>query len=445
VVFVNVDSTLAIGRRLGWDTYEKVIREAARRLARAFGPDRVGRLTSGGFVVLRPGLTNTNALASASEVARVLRAAITVNDIPFAIEPVAGVALSPEHGRDFDVLAFRSQLAVGEARRAAASAAVYVKQSQDVADRRIALLAELRMALLDPSRRDEIGVVYQPQVQLRTRRLVGAEALVRWTHPDWGPVAPADLLDAVESSEVMPMLTWHMLDRVTAQVRAWSERGRFLRVAVNASMQDLNAADFPAQISEVLRRHDLPPDCLTIEITERLLVSDSPRVSQAAAEILRIGVGLSLDDFGTGYASIQQLRVLPLTEVKIDKSYVHDLTHNKAKRAIVKVCTSWPAASIWRWLRRVWRMRRRPGPSPGSPASSARAGTSAAQSQPRPSTSIGQTTRRGETRKLALSFVVTRVVSRRPISAGSPLPCASARVRPGRTATGGYAERQIVA
>lgn len=132
------------------------------------------------------------------------------------------------------------------------------------------------------------------------------------------------------------MLTRHMLDRVATQARAWYERGRFLRVAVNASMQDLSTPDFPAQVSAVLRRHGLPPGCLTIEITERLLVSDSARVSQAAAEILRIGVGLSLDDFGTGYASIQQLRALPLTEVKIDKSYVHDLTHDKAKRAIVK-------------------------------------------------------------------------------------------------------------
>src|SRR5690606_6527523 len=110
--------------------------------------------------------------------------------------------------------------------------------------------------------------------------------------------------------EVMPLLTLHMLDRVTAQVRSWRDRGRPLRVAVNASMQDLHAPDFPAQISETLRRHDLPPSCLTIEITERLLVRDVARVSRAAADILRIGVGLSVDDFGTGYASIQQLRLL---------------------------------------------------------------------------------------------------------------------------------------
>ena len=211
-----------------------------------------------------------------------------------------------------------------------------MQQSQDVASRRVALLAELRTVLLDPRRHDEIAVVYQPQVLLRTRRLVGAEALVRWTHPDWGPVAPTELLDAVETSEVMPLLTRHMLDRVAAQVRVWRERGWRLRVAVNVSMHDLNAPAFPAYVAEVLRRHEIPPGCLTIEVTERVLVSDNARVAEAAAEILRIGAGLSLDDFGTGYASLQQLRLLPLTEVKIDKSYVSDLAHDKAKRAIVR-------------------------------------------------------------------------------------------------------------
>jgi predicted signal transduction protein with EAL and GGDEF domain len=336
VVFVNVDSALVIGRSLGWDTHEKVIRAAAGRLAGVFGPDGVGRLSGGGFVVLLPRLTDADALAAAGAVAQVLEPAIVVDGVPFAIAPVAGVALCPEHGHDFDVLAFRSQLAAGEARRTSQRAAVYVKQSQDVASRRVALLAELYRALKDPARQPEIAVVYQPQVRLDTRQLVGAEALVRWTHPDWGTVAPTELLDAVESTEVMPLLTRYMLDRVGAQLHAWCERGLRLRVAVNVSMRDLTAPDFSAYVADVLRRHDIAPGCLTIEITERVLVSDDAHATRAAAEILRIGAGLSLDDFGTGYASIQQLRLLPLTEVKIDKSYVSDLAHDQTKTAIVR-------------------------------------------------------------------------------------------------------------
>src|SRR5262249_36777241 len=151
----------------------------------------------------------------------------------------------------------------GNARRTGKPAAVYVKQAQDETNRRTKILADLHTALLDGERHHEIAVVYQPQFELSSGRLVGAEGLVRWTHPVWGPVRPDELIEAVESSEVMHLLTLHMLDRVTGQMRTWSDRGLSLRVAVNVSMQDLHDPAFPAQISEVLRHQGIPPECLT--------------------------------------------------------------------------------------------------------------------------------------------------------------------------------------
>jgi EAL domain-containing protein (putative c-di-GMP-specific phosphodiesterase class I) len=201
--------------------------------------------------------------------------------------------------------------------------------------RRIALLSQLYAALVDPSRHHEIEVLYQPQVHLDTGALAGAEALVRWTHPDWGPVGTEELFEAVEPTEVMHLLTRHVLGQVIAQVRDWNDRGLRVRVAVNASVQDLRTVHFMDEIRDLLARHSVPPGELTIEITERLLVDNSERVSRAAEAIVGLGVGLSLDDFGTGYASVQQLRHLPLTEVKIDKSYVTGVSGNPAERAIV--------------------------------------------------------------------------------------------------------------
>jgi EAL domain-containing protein (putative c-di-GMP-specific phosphodiesterase class I) len=133
----------------------------------------------------------------------------------------------------------------------------------------------------------------------------------------------------------MHLLTCHMLDRGCAQIAAWNEHGLPVRVAVNASVQDLHDPDFPAQILALLRRYAVPPQQLTIEITERMVLVDTERIERAARRIAELGVGLSLDDFGTGFASIQQLRILPLTEVKIDKSYVMGMTGNEAARAIV--------------------------------------------------------------------------------------------------------------
>jgi diguanylate cyclase (GGDEF)-like protein len=335
MVLVNVDSALGVKHSLGRDVYESLLTEAAHRLGATFGTDRVGRLYGEGFLLIFPGLTDPDALTVAGQVVRVLEPVIVIGDIPLRLEPVAGVALSPDHGRDFDTLVVKAELAVGEARRFGKTAMVYVKQTQDDARRRTGLLAELHTVLRDPRRHKEITVVYQPQIELSTGRLVAAEALVRWTHPDWGPVRPDELLAAVEPTEVMHLLTRHVLDLVGTQMCAWNRRGLRLRVSVNISAQDLHDPNFPEEISEVLRLHKLPAQQLTIEITERMLIADAERVVRAVAPLTALGVGLSLDDFGTGYASMQQLQLLPLTEVKIDKSYVAGITDNPARRAIV--------------------------------------------------------------------------------------------------------------
>lgn len=335
IVLLNVESVLSVNRLLGRDLYEKLVALAARRLADAYGADRVGRLSGEGFVLIAPELAADQAAMHVDEVVQVLAPPFEVEEIPFVLDPAAGVALAPQHGLDFTTLVSKAELAMVEARRQGRSSMVYVHQAQEPAQRRIEVLREVRAALRTPERRAELSVVYQPQVDLRTRRLAGAEALVRWTHPAWGPVTPDELIEAVEPTEVMHLLTCHMLDQVCAQVAAWNEHGLRVRVAVNASVQDLHDPDFPAQIMALLRRHAVPPRQLTIEITERMVLVDTNRIERAARRIAGLGVGLSLDDFGTGFASIQQLRILPLTEVKIDKSYVTGMTGDEAQRAIV--------------------------------------------------------------------------------------------------------------
>jgi diguanylate cyclase (GGDEF)-like protein len=335
IILYNVESVLVVNRTLGRDLYERLVAAAGRRLVATFGYDRVGRLSGEGFVVLAPGLTESDAVEVANRGVAALQRPLEVDQIPFALDPAAGVALSPQHGSDLAVLVAKAELAMGEARRLGVPATSYVHQAREITQRRIDIIGELRAALSDPTRWDEIGVVYQPQVRLSTGRLAGAEALVRWTHPDWGPVQPDELIEAVEPTEVMHLLTRHMLDRVVSQIRTWADRGLRLRVAVNASVQDLHAPEFPAEISDLLMTYGVTPDQLTIEITERMLIDDPERVARAAERIAALGVGLSLDDFGTGYASMQQLRVLPLAEVKIDKSYVQGMTDNESQRAIV--------------------------------------------------------------------------------------------------------------
>ncbi|HEX5994421.1 MAG TPA: GGDEF domain-containing phosphodiesterase [Jiangellales bacterium] len=334
VVLANLGTAEAVRRDLGRAAYDALVASAAARLVEAYGADRVGRF-AGGFVVLLPDLSPENAAGDAARIVRILTPSIEVGGIPFSLDPVAGVALSTARERDLDALVAQADLAVSWARGSYRPVQVYVPETASGTRRRRDLLAALYATLRGPRRHDELAVLYQPQVELATNRLVGVEALIRWTHPQWGPVPTDELIAAIEPSDVMRLLTVHIVDRVTGQLAAWNRSGFQIRAAVNVSVTDLHDDRFPDRVGETLHARRLPPSQLTIEITEGVLVTNEKRVIAAAGAITAMGIGLSLDDFGTGYASLQQLRQLPLTEVKVDQSYVRGMTAGPAEQGII--------------------------------------------------------------------------------------------------------------
>jgi predicted signal transduction protein with EAL and GGDEF domain len=335
IVLVDVEAVLAIDRMLGRDTYEGVVAAAARRLVDVYGEDRVAGLSGYTFAILVPDLVEDDARSYGDAVAEVLAPPLEVNDVPFSLDPAAGVALSPQHGSDLSSLLVKAALAMTEARRRALPAMVYLPQEADLTRRRLELVRELRTALRDPTRWDELAMLYQPQVDLDTQRLVGVEALVRWQHPEWGLVPTDELIEAVEPTEVMHLLTMHVLLSVVTQMREWNDEGLPLRVAVNISVQDLHVPSFAGDLATLIDRYGIAAPQLTVEITERMLVTDQPQVGHTASELTRLGVGLSLDDFGTGHASLQQLRRLPLSEVKVDRAFVSGIVDSPADQAVV--------------------------------------------------------------------------------------------------------------
>jgi diguanylate cyclase (GGDEF)-like protein len=335
VVLLNVESVLAIARNLGRDLYEQVISAAASILSEAFEPDTVGRLTGEGFVIVCPNLDESGWADAAHRIVGLLAGPVEVSGIPFDLNPVAGVALFPEHGRDFGTLIAKAELAMVEARRLGEPARLYLRQNMAVQQRRRDLLTDIHEMLRDPRRDAEISVVYQPQVELHTNRYVGVEALLRWTHPEWGAINTQELVEAIEHSEVMHLLTARVISTVTSQLGAWKRQGLATRASINVSINDIRREHFINDIDAGLRKNDLEPHQFTVEITEGMLISDLGRVQRAADRIRALGVGLSLDDFGTGYASLQQFRQLPLTEVKIDHSYVNEMLTDPTQRAII--------------------------------------------------------------------------------------------------------------
>ncbi|WP_341719440.1 EAL domain-containing protein [Micromonospora sp. FIMYZ51] len=182
----------------------------------------------------------------------------------------------------------------------------------------------------------EIMMYYQPQIAIATGAMVGVEALLRWRHPRRGMVDPEELIRVAEQSAVMRLLTRRVIDDVTEQLAKWSAAGLELRAAVNVSVRDLHTGEIADQIADRLARHHLAPDRLQLEITEGALMADPRRVLTTITRLHRIGVGIALDDFGTGYSSLQHLRRLPLSEVKVDRSFVLGMVDDADDAAIVR-------------------------------------------------------------------------------------------------------------
>ena len=330
--FRNVND--AFGHPLG----DRLLVEVGRRLADVVPQhDLVVRLGGDEFAVLA---SRVDGQAAARRIAAHLAGAL---DRPFTLDGVVvdltasiGIALQAERGDGASLLR-EAEAAMYDAKQRGDQIAVYGPDAAHHSPEGLTLLADLRRVLqgADPAE-DGIVLYYQPQIAVATGEVVGVEALLRWRHPERGPVGPEELIRVAEPTPVMQMLTDRVLLEVIAQLGAWRAAGRQIRAAVNVSVRDLHSGDIADRITELLIRYAVPADLLQLEITESALMADPHRVLNTITRLDRMGVAISLDDFGTGFSSLQHLRRLPLAEVKIDRSFVLGMGNDKGDAAIVR-------------------------------------------------------------------------------------------------------------
>ncbi|MCY1144359.1 bifunctional diguanylate cyclase/phosphodiesterase [Actinoplanes sp. Pm04-4] len=333
VLVINVDGFRDVNEQLGHRIGDLLLIEAGRRLSTLVrqGNDLIARLGGDEFAVL---LLDDDPRVGETIAARLTEAfdrSFVLDEVTVDLEVSIGAHTTRE-GEDVATVLRHADAAMHEAKQQRSGFQRFrTEQRLDVAAR-LSLLGDLRRAIDDP---DQVTLNYQPKVAVDTGALVGVEALARWTHPERGPISPAEFIPVLEVTNLMHRFTERVLTTALRQTRTWLDAGHRVPVAVNVSARSLLDPQFPATVAALLAETGVPGDLLSIEVTEYALMSDPDTAIRALQHLREAGVKASIDDYGTGYSSMTYLKVLPIAELKIDRSFVQDLAHDQSSRALV--------------------------------------------------------------------------------------------------------------
>ena len=340
VLFIDLDGFKTINDSLGHAAGDQVLITIAGRLrARVRPGDTAARLGGDEFAVLMENSSERDATVLAQRLLEALRGPIFLHGREVVVAGSVGIALSAP-GLDADGILRNADVAMYRAKATGKGRhELFKPEMQHAALRRLVLEGDLRHAL----ERGELEVHYQPIIALGTGDLAGVEALVRWRHPDRGLLSPTDFISlAEESGLIRPLGRW-VLQEACRQVQRWSAGWSAdgaaalpLRLCVNASVRQIEDERFADEVAECLTESGLPPESLTLEITETLFLSDFDETVGKLCALKQLGIKLAIDDFGTGYSSLNYLRYLPIDILKIDKSFVDGVTRGTEQSAVAR-------------------------------------------------------------------------------------------------------------
>ncbi|MGE0799029.1 MAG: putative bifunctional diguanylate cyclase/phosphodiesterase [Lautropia sp.] len=348
LLMFDVDRFKAINDSLGHQRGDALLQSIAARLAavigRHAGADRRGtqpaatpwlaRIDGDRFMALLPGRRGEPVHdACVADLLALQSVPYHIDGRELFVAASMGLAQFPDDGDGVDVLTQRAELAVLQAKRRGGHRVEYFTGAlESRASERLTLEHHLRYAI----RRGELQLHYQPKVDCRTRRMVGVEALVRWQHPQRGSISPVRFIPIAEATGLIVEVGEWVLAEACRQGRAWIDDGLPpLSIAVNMSAAQAARGDLAATVAATLAASGFPPERLTLELTETVLMEPGDRPVQLLAALKALGVSLSLDDFGTGHSSLTYLRRFPFDEIKIDRGFVHGLPHDRDSVAIV--------------------------------------------------------------------------------------------------------------
>jgi diguanylate cyclase (GGDEF)-like protein/PAS domain S-box-containing protein len=335
LLYVDLDDFKHVNDTLGHEEGDRLLQEIARRLPTCVrANDAVARLGGDEFTVVLEDVARPQQAARVAEkILEAIGEPFELSSIELRMSASIGICLSPLHGVTNDELLMAADAAMYRAKHEGGRS--YQFFSSELTKQAMEQLT-LRNALRHPSLHDQLVLHYQPQVALRTGRIVGVEALVRWQHPTQGPLSPGQFIPVAEEAGLIHTIGEWVLKAACIQAKAWQEMGYPpLRVAVNVSAQEIRGHAIVDRVERSLAQTGLEASLLEIEVTEGALQSGD-EVVEVLEQLRRMGVRLALDDFGVGYSSLSSIKSLPFHRLKIDRSFIRDLPHAANDRSIAR-------------------------------------------------------------------------------------------------------------
>lgn len=334
VLVINIHRFKPINQSLGRDFGDDLLRHVGQVLKQPLtsSHDKVARLDADEFAVLLQHADQAVATRYADALQHVFEQPVTVQGQAIDVRVGIGIAVYPEHGSNEEALLNHAETALQESKQRKVPWIVYNTALEIDQSETLTLISDLKLAI----QQNHLLLYIQPKIDVKTRRAVGGEALIRWVHPERGMIFPDQFIPFAEQTGIISELTFWMLERACQVLAEMRKQGLQMTLAVNLSARDLNNMQLPEHIAQLLANHGLDAKSLKLEITESSLMQDPERAELVLRKLSAMGLYLAIDDFGTGYSSLAYLRQLPVRELKIDRSFVMFMDKNASDASIVK-------------------------------------------------------------------------------------------------------------
>jgi diguanylate cyclase (GGDEF)-like protein len=341
LLFLNLDRFKHINETLGHTFGDRVLLEVAERLKGSIREvDTVARLGGDEFVLLAHQADENGAEAAAWRVLEALKRPFNGGGLSFTVTASIGIAMQPNDGSGFDELMRRSEAAMREVKHAGRAAFRFHRPRPAQADAHSRSRMHLDHAMRQALAQGRFRLHYQPQVEIGSERIVGAEALIRWRDPELGEISPGEFIPvAEETGFIVPIGAW-VLQQAVKQAAAWQASGLPTVVSVNVSALQFQQPGFVDGVAGVLREAGLAAQWLELELTESILLQDAQDAMLRLQALAQLGVKLAIDDFGTGYSSLAYLKRFPIGRLKIDRSFISGLPNDESDAGIVRAIIS---------------------------------------------------------------------------------------------------------